>query len=218
MIKFLIKNKLYRKKGIVKINNLFSKYEIINLNSALIDRLIFLNTADYELFEQSGSNKELGRFQMGSIDEYLKDDFIKYFREKNKKFIFKLTKKNMDLSSIVFVKYSGDYGSPNLPPHFDGDNNDLIINYQLDSNIVWDVGINKSVYSLENNSALVFNPNTNIHWRPIVEFKKGDYVKMIFFRFKEIDSENDYSSLSKLMQNDPVFIDTELYRKKVSRA
>lgn len=218
MIKFLIKNKLYRKNGIVKINNLFSKYEIINLNSAIIDRLISLNTEDYQLFEESGSNKQLGRFQMGSIDEYLKDDFYQYFDKKTKKIVFSLTKKNMVLSSIVFVKYSGEYGSPNLPPHFDGDSNDLIINYQLDSNFVWDVGINKSTHKLENNSALIFNPNTNIHWRPIVEFKKGDYVKMIFFRFKEIDSENDYSSLSKLMQNDPVFIDTELYRKKVSRA
>ena len=33
-------------------------------------------------------------------------------------------------SSATYVEYNSKYGSPSLPPHFDGDSNDLIINYQ----------------------------------------------------------------------------------------
>lgn len=208
--------KIYQQDGLVKINNLFSDNEILNLNLAIVENLISVNVGG-EYLEQSGLNKELGRFQVGSVLNFFTEDFSQYFSERLKKITLDLTGKDMGLSSIIFVKYSGQYGSPNLPPHFDGDSNDLIINYQLDSNITWELGLNKSIHELENNSALIFNPNTSIHWRPILEFKENDYVKMIFFRFRDKTANNDYSHLSKLMQNDMIYLDTERYRRRVSK-
>lgn len=107
-----------------------------------------------------------------------------------------------DLSSIVFVEYSNLYGEPNLPPHFDGDRNDLIINYQLSSNTSWDVGVGLKNYQLEDNTALLFNGNTNIHWRPKKIFNDGEYVKMLFFRFCKIEDPSVYPDLSDEIKNE----------------
>lgn len=120
--------------------------------------------------------------------------------------------KNMaGYSEALYVEYNKKYGSPNLPPHFDGDGTDLIINYQLESNTRWDVGVGLKTYQLEDNSAICFNPNENIHWRPHKEFEKGEYVKMMFFRFYNSVNPSDYSHL-RLSQRDPVFDKTRALR------
>jgi len=116
------------------------------------------------------------------------------------------------MSGITCVEYSNLYGKPNLPPHFDGDNNDLIINMQIDSNTVWPLGLNLNVYELKNNSALIFNANKEVHWRTHKEFKDGEYVKMIFVRFCNLDNLSDYSHL-RLSQDDPVFKDARDIRE-----
>jgi hypothetical protein len=104
-----------------------------------------------------------------------------------------LSEKKLRFNSVSYAYYSNLYGEPNLPPHFDSDSTDLIIDYQLEANISWDLGINTELYPLEDNSAIVFNPNTNIHWRPHIRFEDGDYVKMLFFRFAGLESVSDYS-------------------------
>ena len=93
------------------------------------------------------------------------------------------------------VEYNSIYGKPNLRTHVDGDTNDLIINIQLDSNTVWDMGLNQKTYTLSDNSALVFNANKEIHWRVHKEFKEGEYVKMLFVRFCNPENMSDYSYL-----------------------
>lgn len=106
------------------------------------------------------------------------------------------------LSSVVYVEYSNAYGTPSLPPHFDEDQNDLIINYQLSSNTSWGVGVGSNLYSLDDNSALLFNPNTNIHWRPQKTFKDGEYVRMIFFRFCKKETRSQYPVLTDKVKNE----------------
>jgi hypothetical protein len=93
--------------------------------------------------------------------------------------------KELEMGATTYVKYSIDHGQPNLPPHLDRDNSEIIVNYQYGSNTVWPLGVNKDLYEISNNSALIFNPNTNIHWRPIKNFESGEFVEMIFFRFVE---------------------------------
>ena len=122
--------------------------------------------------------------------------------------------KPMILRSVSCVIYSSEYGQPNLPPHFDADKSDLIVDLQISSNTEWGIGVNLEVYSVEDNSALVFNPNTNIHWRPIKHFKDGEYVKMLFLRFSDKYQETDYSYARK-SQGDPVFKDVNAYRLKL---
>jgi len=104
------------------------------------------------------------------------------------------------------VTYGAEYGTPNLPPHFDGDTNDLIINFQLSSNTSWPLGLDLETYNMEDNSALIFNANTNIHWRPNKVFNDGEYVQMIFFRFYKINNRTDYSYVP-MNQTDKIFED-----------
>jgi hypothetical protein len=109
------------------------------------------------------------------------------------------------------VIYSSEYGQPDLPPHFDGDDNDLIVDLQLDSNTDWSLGLDEHVYKMKDSCALAFNPNKYAHWRPHKEFKDGEYVTMLFFRFYNPIRKSDYSHL-KLSQDDPAFNDVRAYR------
>jgi hypothetical protein len=122
-----------------------------------------------------------------------------------------ITDETLILSNALYVEYNAKYGKPNLPPHFDGDTNDLIINIQLSANTRWDLGLNLKTYKLEDNSAMVFNGNTEIHWRPHKEFQDGEYVKMLFIRFYNSTNRSDYSHVP-MNQIDEVFKEVREYR------
>ncbi len=126
------------------------------------------------------------------------------FNTELKTILKELKLEDLSVSSVTYVEYNNKYGKPNLPPHYDGDFNELIINYQLESNTSWDVGVDKNVYSTEDNSALIFNPNKHIHWRPIKNFSDGEYLKMLFFRLCNEDESkrNDYSELMLSMDHE----------------
>lgn len=109
------------------------------------------------------------------------------------------------------VIYSAEYGDPRLPPHFDGDFTDFIIDYQLDSSTTWPLGADLSVYPLKDNSAVGFNPNKTIHWRPEKQFQPGEYVTMIFFRFVNSENPSDNSHLPH-HPDDEVFKEVAAFR------
>lgn len=119
--------------------------------------------------------------------------------------------KKLNLSGIVAVEYNSKYGKPNLPVHFDHDKNDLIINLQLSSNTVWGIAVDYDVYKLKDNSAVAFNANQYVHWRPHKTFKENEYVKMIFFRFVDPSSNSDYSNLGYSI-DDPIFKEFNKFR------
>ena len=101
--------------------------------------------------------------------------------------------KKLDRPNVIFTDYAVEHGQPNLPPHFDGDNNSLLIDYQYKSNTSWDLGVNSTVYEMIDNTAIIFNPNEYPHWRPYKTFKEGEYITMAFFRFPSPDT--DYSHM-----------------------
>lgn len=184
---------------IYKIDSLFSDVELSEINQGLN------NMSSNNLKE----NYDLGRLEI------------------NKFFVSEaINKKLMDLINNLFglnltivtpphvVKYSNEYGNPNLPTHLDGDFNDVIIDYQLFSNTKWRLGVNKSVYSLDDNSALIFNPNKNIHWRPEKTFLDGEYVYMMFFRFYDPIAKSDYSYLPN-HPNHEMFQDVSSFRDTI---
>ena len=169
--------------SIIKVDNLFSDEELLYLNNLIND----LPTID---------DPNLGRVHNGfGISD--RDTNIKIQDLANR-----ISDKKIHLASASYAYYSKAHGEPNLPPHFDSDSTDLIIDYQLEANISWDLGINTELYSLEDNSAIVFNPNTNIHWRPHRRFEDGEYVKMLFFRFIGVDSVSDYSHTDYSLDSD----------------
>lgn len=115
-------------------------------------------------------------------------------------------------SPPLYAEYSNVYGRPSLPPHFDGDSTEIIVDFQLSSNITWPIGVGKEIYELEDNSALIFNPNADPHWRTIKDFEDGEYVKMLFFRCFKVGEKFDYSD-RRLSIHDKIFKDINILRK-----
>jgi hypothetical protein len=104
-----------------------------------------------------------------------------------------LVGRKLDRIGEVFAEYSSKYGQPNLPPHFDGDTNSLIVDYQYKGNTSWGLGVDATVFEMEDNKAIIFNPNEYPHWRPHKTFKEGEVITMIFFRFPDWSGRTDYS-------------------------
>jgi hypothetical protein len=181
--------------SIHKITNIFTPEQIEHLHQIIDSTEIPLDeNGEYISYVSEGIGicKDLGRLQFGSISNKLKDDIIYRLRD----IVAEITDIKLDMSHAVGVVYSNKYGKPNLPPHRDGDTNDLIINFQLEANTSWDLGLNFETYSLEDNSALIFNGNTEMHWRVHKDFQDGEFVKMIFIRFYKVDGMSDYTHLN----------------------
>ena len=185
------------------IDNVFSPEHLDILNNLIAQKMVSIvddeQDKHYANDEGTGLSKDLGRLQIGNI---LTGEIAESLRERVIEIASSLSKIKLSLDHGNYSEYSNKYGSPNLPPHFDGDTNDLIINFQLSSNTSWDVGVGVDRYSLVDNSAVVFNGNTNIHWRPIKTFKDGEYVRMIFFRLYNSEVRSDYSNLPHHPDND----------------
>lgn len=94
-----------------------------------------------------------------------------------------------NVSGITYVEYNPKYGMPVLNIHKDNGSCGLILDYQLESNISWPFGVEDSVYELEDNSILAMYPLSHYHWRPDLEWKDGDFVKLLFFEFFTPDLE-----------------------------
>ena len=173
---------------IIQVNNIFTPEEL-----EIITNTIFAGRHEID--------SNLGRRHFrSSVLKNMTDEMI----EK----LYTIAKQASDLplamTNTQVTEYSIEYGEPNLPPHFDGDTNDLIINMQLESNTSWDLGLNTETYAIEDNSAVVFNGNTEVHWRPHKEFKEGEYVRMMFVRFYNKEKPSDYSYLPN-NQTDDIF-------------
>lgn len=164
--------------SITKINNIFSPEEIESL-------------AKMGSIENSRIDSNLGRIIIGGVQENITIDM----EHKISDIVNSIINDPLVWSGAMIVEYSAKYGKPNLPPHFDRDTNDLIVNMQISSNTRWDLGLNLETYQLEDNSAILFNGNTEVHWRPHKEFQEGEYVRMLFVRFYNSDNRSDYSYL-----------------------
>jgi hypothetical protein len=184
--------------SITKLNNIFSFAEI-----ELIHDAISLHTIDID--------SNLGRGWIGDI----KNQLAQEVKNKIYRIISDISSAPLAMDHILYAEYSAKYGQPNLPPHFDGDTNDLIINMQLKSNTSWDIGLNLETYTLEDNSAVVFNGNTEAHWRPLKEFKEGEYVKMLFMRFYNLEKRSDYSHLSQYWPDNEIFKEIRALRNSL---
>jgi len=181
--------------SITLINNIFSNEEMDHI-------LKTVSSVDFEI------DNSLGRVRaIPAIKNLLRPEIIESFND----IVSEMGYTSLNMSGITYVEYSNLYGKPNLPPHFDGDDNDLIINMQIDANTVWPLGLNLDIYELENNSALIFNANKEIHWRTHKEFKDGEYVNMMFVRYGYLENKSDYSHLN-LRQNDSIFDDIRAFR------
>lgn len=185
--------------NITKINNFFSDSELKDINRLISETVDFNATYnDYETDPSGIENtihKGLSRLQ-ATID------IPNEINSRLTKMCSDLLGFQVQSNGILYVRYSNLYGNPNLPPHFDGDTNNLVVDYQLDSNTSWDLGVDLKTYPLENNSALLFNANEHIHWRPHKSFNDGEYIDMIFFRFFNLNNRSNYEHLRYSIHDD----------------
>lgn len=174
--------------------NIFSEEEIESLYETIKDN-------------EPEIHGELGRIQYNLLLNTIRSKTV----DKLNNVVKEVTDLPLQIRSATYVEYNSLYGKPNLPPHLDADTNDLILNIQIESNTDWAIGLNLKAYDIKDNSALVFNPNKEIHWRAHKEFKDGEYVRMLFIRLFNPDSPSDYSHLD-LLQDDEMFTDAIAFR------
>lgn len=88
-------------------------------------------------------------------------------------------------SFIIYAEYSlKSGGNPKLEPHFDiSEGSTIILDYQLESNVSWDLIVESESFTLKDNDGILFDPLSNIHYRPVQSFKDDEFVRMLFFRF-----------------------------------
>jgi len=200
--------------GITKLSNVFTDNELAYINNLINSFDIPLNDdGSYVSFKDNngtGICEELGRIQIGTLP--ISDEI----RSKLISIANQISEIPLELDHFLYAEYNNKYGVPVLPAHFDHDTNDLVFDFQLDSNTSWDLGVDKAVYSLENNSALIFNANKHIHWRPHKVFSEGEYVKMIFARFFNPVERSDYSNLDYTINHD-VFKEVNEFRDSLNK-
>lgn len=160
------------------------------------------------------ADETLGRKYMGPIHHV----FTPELEDKMYAIARQATDLPLTLKHAMVVEYSSEFGTPNLPPHFDGDINDLIINMQLEANTSWDIGLNTETYTVEDNSAVVFNGNAEAHWRPYKKFEEGEYVRMMFVRFYNEENPSDYSHLSQHWPSHDIFKEVREFRDSLGTA
>lgn len=195
-----------------KIENLFTDEELVVLNDSISQSESRLDPSLGRLmFEETIPRRDkLNTEELISLsNEWIKLTF------KLNKIAYNLSGEELSLRNAMCVEYNAKYGQPNLPPHFDGDTCDLIINFQLSANTRWHIGLDVELYDLKDNSAVAFNANKSVHWRPIKEFKEGEFVRMIFFRFANNSNPSDYTHMT-FSQTDPIFDDVNKFRNSVS--
>ena len=99
---------------------------------------------------------------------------------------------NAKIRFVSFVRYSNEFGLPQLGPHLDPVSKEhFFFDVQLDGNIDWPIVVaeedtgNVLDYSLKNNDSLCIEITRQAHWRKPVKFKDGDFIDMIFISFED---------------------------------
>jgi hypothetical protein len=178
----------------VKISNIFSKEELNNLT-------LITNSSKKDIDPLYGRQKSI------------KLNLNKNLYAKLNSIVKEVWDVSLIFGGVNYVEYNKEFGVPFLPPHFDGDSSELIVNFQLSSNTTWQVGVDLELFTLEDNSAILFHPNESVHWRPNKIFNNGEYVKMMFFRYSANPPKN-YSHMN-LSVDDVRFNEINNLRDKI---
>lgn len=160
------------------IHNVFSENEIKDINSA-----VFLKKHDTEIQTFLGRTRLDYSFE--DIDN-LPDSILNKANDLIKEF-FDKDKRKYSFRYFTVVEYNNEFGMPQLGPHKDTCAFTGTILCQLESNISWDIYVEGTPYTLVDNSALLINARDQDHWRMHKEFNEGDYLKMVFLHYLDLN-------------------------------
>ncbi len=172
------------------INNVFSEAEIRDIESAILAK-----KEDTEIQTFLGrtrldySHEDIYKLPQSILNKA--NDLIKEFSDKDSR--------RYSFRYFTLVEYNKEFGMPQLGPHKDTCAFTGSVLCQIESNISWDIYVEGIPYTLVDNSALLINPRDQDHWRMHKEFNDGDYVKMVFLHYLDLDdSEMNMSNADQL--------------------
>jgi hypothetical protein len=91
---------------------------------------------------------------------------------------------DLELSEVVmFTEYNKKYGIPALMPHCDSGEPNILLDYQVYSNIDWSLVVDNIEFFGKDNSVLNIYNTSQLHYRPAKYFKEGDFIGLLFFNF-----------------------------------
>jgi hypothetical protein len=167
------------------IKNVFSKTEIDYLKA------MFKQKETLKLYT---FRPDTGRISMTMTPNSIKPEIIAKVQE----IIRNTYGKDYEIKDIGFQRYKLEYGLPILAPHIDNQKSQVVFDYQIESNKKWDLVVEGESISLNDNDAVVFEGEKDVHWRNPVHFKSNEYVSMV--NFNAVDKHH-WSNFTKI---DPV--------------
>jgi hypothetical protein len=171
-------------------SDFFTQQEVAEIKSCIQDQLetrehvlwdVEIDTSTYKKDIVKIQSEQLGRLTINGLNfpSHILDKVTKYVLDNNEL----SDKAELVGGGVTYGEYGGKYGMPRLQPHLDGGTCGIILDYQLESNVVWPIGIEYDTVELKDNEAMILYPLTQYHWRPVRKFAEDEYVKMIFFEF-----------------------------------
>jgi hypothetical protein len=103
--------------------------------------------------------------------------------------------KDYKIKDAGFNRYKLEYGFPNLMPHLDDKNAQVVFDYQIESNKKWNLLIEGKPIVLNDNDAVVFEGQKDVHWRDPVYFKSNEYLSMLNFNAVDKDHWSNFTNI-----------------------
>lgn len=158
--------------------NIFSQSKQVDITTLTWDQ-IYNEVTDVQV------DKYMGRVQLSLPPHRYPQYFVDRLNSAAKQL-----DPNCEIRYFSFVKYSLDYGYPQLMPHMDNPKKEsFLFDIQLSSSIPWPLVVDGEEYTLNDNEVLVIDVQRQVHWRKPTKFKEGDFVYMMFVSFSNENLE-----------------------------
>ena len=146
---------------------------------------------EYELLKNSFKNYKTFYFEDYFSRYTIADNRMPILLEYSKKLI-PVAKKVFNSETLMptyslFAHYEGLNPAPSLYKHKDDNACTYTIDMCVYQNEPWDLYVEDTAYSLQENQALAYYGNDQLHWREDFPNPGKQHVAMIFFHFAEPD-------------------------------
>jgi len=183
------------------LNNFLNNNDFIYLQNVISQEIkrrdsfqSVLNGQDvkYNLTEYSVISPDMGRITLRNLPltRELSNKFLQYAKDVT-------GLQDLEKRGNVFAEYNLKYGTPCLMPHYDAGDPNVLLDYQVYSNISWPLKIDEVEYLCDDNSVLNIYNTHQMHYRVPQKFNDGDVLGVLFFNYF-----SPSLNLNKLIQED----------------